>query len=329
MRRILTTFAHLNRWREVLHCAAITNQWPRLTAAYLGVPVRFPFSIALASDTFELREFSDIPTFWQIFVRELYAVRPDDRLIIDAGANIGAFTLYCLLRAPQAFVVAIEPADDSCARLRDLIHRHGFADRCAVHQAALSDTPGTTTLNMNAGSQFRVTGRGGVEVEAVTLDAIVAPYPSVDLLKIDIEGAEYQVLPAANPDILGRIRRIEMEYHPSGDFSSCFGAWLIAVFPWTLFTIRVAGTARRGFPCSGLFQPLKQRLKRRRNRHHKICLKGVTNRQSSDLREGPPGPNVAARRSGVYWQSGVDPRNAKKFRMAGCALDLAGMANLM
>ena len=159
--------------------------------------------------------------FWQIFVRELYAVRPDDRLIIDAGANIGAFTLYCLLRAPQAFVVAIEPADDSCARLRDLIHRHGFADRCAVHQAALSDTPGTTTLNMNAGSQFRVTGRGGV-VEAVTLDAIVAPYPSVDLLKIDIEGAEYQVLPAANAAFPGRIRRIEMEYHPSGDLQQLF-----------------------------------------------------------------------------------------------------------
>lgn len=222
MRRILTAFAHLNRWREVLRCATITNQWPRLTAAYLGLPVRFPLSIALASDTFDFREFSDIPTFWQIFVRDLYAVRSDDRLIIDAGANIGAFTLYCLLRAPQAFVVAIEPADDSCARLRDLIHRHGFADRCAIHQAALSDTPGTTTLDMNAGSQFRMTGRGGVQIPALTLDAIAAPYPSVDLLKIDIEGAEYRVLPAVSPEILGRIRHIEMEYHPSGDPQSLF-----------------------------------------------------------------------------------------------------------
>jgi hypothetical protein len=137
VRRFLTAFAYLNRWREVQRCAAITRQWPRLTAAYLGMPVRLPFSITLASGPFEFREFSDVPTFWQIFFRDVYTVRPDDRLIIDAGANIGAFTLYCLLRAPQAFVIAIEPANDSCERLRDLIHRHGFASRCAIHQAAL------------------------------------------------------------------------------------------------------------------------------------------------------------------------------------------------
>jgi hypothetical protein len=158
VRRFLTAFAYLNRWREVQRCAAITRQWPRLTAAYLGMPVRLPFSITLASGPFEFREFSDVPTFWQIFFRDVYTVRPDDRLIIDAGANIGAFTLYCLLRAPQAFVIAIEPANDSCQRLRDLIHRHGFANRCAIHQAALWDGAGTTTIDMNAGSQFRMTG---------------------------------------------------------------------------------------------------------------------------------------------------------------------------
>ena len=114
-------------------------------------------------------------------------------------------------------MIAIEPANDSCQRLRDLIHRHGFANRCAIHQAALWDDAGTTTIDMNAGSQFRMTGRGGVEIPALTLDSIAAPYQTVDLLKIDIEGAEYQVLPAASTDILSRIRRIEMEYHPSGD----------------------------------------------------------------------------------------------------------------
>jgi FkbM family methyltransferase len=217
VRRFLTAFAYISRWREILRCAAITSQWPRLTAAYVGLPVRLPFSITLASGEFEFREFSDIPTFWQIFFRDVYPVQPDDQLIIDAGANIGAFTLYCLLRAPQAFVIAIEPAHDSCKRLRDLIDRHGFADRCVIHQAALADCRGTTTIDMDTGSQFRVTGRGGVEIPTLTLDSIAAPYKTVDLLKIDVEGAEYQVLPAASPDILRRIRRIEMEYHPSDD----------------------------------------------------------------------------------------------------------------
>jgi FkbM family methyltransferase len=217
LRRLLRAFANLGRWREIPRCASLTNQWLRLTAAYLGIPVRLPFSITLASGSFEFHEFSDIPTFWQIFFRHVYTVRPDDRVIIDAGANIGAFTLYCMLRAPHAFVVAIEPASDSCERLRDLIHRHGFANRCTIHQAALNDAPGTTTIDMNPGSQFRVSGRGGVEVPAVTLDSIIARYETVDLLKIDTEGAEYRALPSATANTLGRIRRIEMEYHPSGD----------------------------------------------------------------------------------------------------------------
>src|ERR1019366_233441 len=82
---------------------------------------------------------------------------------------------------------------------------------------ALGNAPGTTTIEMKAGSQFRVSGRGGLEVPSVTLDTIVAPYETVDLLKIDTEGAEYQALPSATADTLSRIRRIEMEYHPSGD----------------------------------------------------------------------------------------------------------------
>ena len=40
---------------------------------------------------------------------------------------------------------------------------------------------------------------------------------SVNLLKIDVEGAEYQGLAAASTEILDRVHRIEMEYHPSGD----------------------------------------------------------------------------------------------------------------
>ena len=204
--RLLKVFLNLGRWRQVRRCALATRQWPRLTAAYVGIRVPLPFTITLASGSFEFREFSDIPTFWQIFFRDEYPVRTDDRVIIDAGANIGAFT-YCMLRAPQATVIAVEPAPDSCARLRDMIVRHGFADRCTIHGAALAGTLGKTSIDLKAASQFRVSGAGGVEVPAVTLDSIAAPFETVDLLKIDTEGAEYQVLPATTTNTLNRIRR--------------------------------------------------------------------------------------------------------------------------
>jgi FkbM family methyltransferase len=115
-------------------------------------------------------------------------VRRSDRLIVDAGANIGAFTVYALMTAPQARVISIEPGPDSCDRIRRLLRAHGFEHRCTSHQAALGGQRGVTSLNMDAGSQFRATGAGGVQVDMVTLDEVVAG--RVDLLKMDIEGAE-------------------------------------------------------------------------------------------------------------------------------------------
>jgi hypothetical protein len=100
MSRLLRAATQIRRVPEVLHCRSLTRDWVRLTVAYVGLRSKLPFSINLPSGPFEFRETSDIPTFWQIFLANLYPVRPTDRVIIDAGANIGAFTLYALLTNP-------------------------------------------------------------------------------------------------------------------------------------------------------------------------------------------------------------------------------------
>jgi len=219
MHRAFRAIRQIRRLPELLDCRSITREWSTLALAYLGLrpDSSYPFSIRLATGPFEFREPSDVPTFWQIFFAHLYPVKPTDRLIIDAGANIGAFTLYALIHAPRAHVIAVEPAPDSCDRLRRVVQTHGFTGRCTILQSALSSEVGRTTIQMIPGSQFRVTGKGGASVNTVNLDSLVAAHETVDLLKLDAEGAEYQTLPAASKSALRRIRRIEMEYHPGGD----------------------------------------------------------------------------------------------------------------
>lgn len=218
MYRALRAVTQFRRVAEIPQVCHATPDWRCLLSAYVDLwPARFPFSIRLATGPFEFREPSDVPTFWQVFFAQIYQVGPADRLIIDAGANIGAFTLYALLHAPHAHVVAIEPAPDTAERLRAAVQAHGFADRCTILQAALAAEAGTTTIQLSPNSQVRVTGRGGVSVPTVTLDGLIATYGSVDLLKLDIEGAEYEALPVASAATLRRIQRIEMEYHPDGD----------------------------------------------------------------------------------------------------------------
>lgn len=59
------------------------------------------------------------------------------------------------------------------------------------------------------------TAAGGVVVPAKTLTQIVLEVESavVDLLKMDIEGSEYEVIFSTAPDVLRRVRRIALEYH--------------------------------------------------------------------------------------------------------------------
>src|SRR4051794_8526066 len=116
--RLLRALQHLNRIPEVLRCRRHTRQWLTLTAAYLGLKSTLPLEITLRSGKFQFREASDVDAFWAIFCRDDYPVKSSDALIVDAGANIGAFTLYALQRAPEAVVIAIEPAPDNCSRVR-------------------------------------------------------------------------------------------------------------------------------------------------------------------------------------------------------------------
>jgi FkbM family methyltransferase len=220
--RIWKGLGQPRRWAEIHRARKSTRDWLRLTIAYVGCPSRLPFRIQLPSGTFEFRERLDPSTFWQVFFREAYPVQAEDRVVVDAGANIGAFTLFALLRAPNCHVIAIEPAPDSCERIYAMLREHGLAHRCTLHQAALGDRSGQTRMSLLPPSHCRTTGTGEISVPAVTLDELLAPYEQIDLLKMDTEGAEYPVFASASSQTLKRIKRIEMEYHPQGNPDAIF-----------------------------------------------------------------------------------------------------------
>jgi hypothetical protein len=52
----------------------------------------------------------------------------------------------------------------------------------------------------------------------------------VDLLKIDIEGAEYSVLPSVSPDTLRRVQRVVLEFHPQSPAKTAFDPLLASGF---------------------------------------------------------------------------------------------------
>ena len=154
-----------------------------------------------------------------IFINHVYdfnPTRPDPR-ILDCGSNIGMSVLYFKHLYPEARIVGFEPDPSIMTFLRENIDRNGLKD-VEIINAALASEPGTITLNSDGGAASHLESYKPdddatwttFEVPTVRLsDYLDEP---VDFMKMNIEGAEYEVLSECEPR-LGQIREMNIEYH--------------------------------------------------------------------------------------------------------------------
>lgn len=174
-------------------------------------PIAFKLNAHDQKVNFWVQDRSHLIVIEEIFADHIYAEPSltDPLLIVDLGANIGASTLYFKTRYPVADVIAVEPDPDTCTLLRRNVEPFGVT----VHQAAIgaSDQPVrfARAVESFASSTVIVDGGNVITVPGVRLDDL-GDSRDIDLLKIDIEGAEFEVL--ANCD-LSRVRNIVGEVH--------------------------------------------------------------------------------------------------------------------
>ena len=156
---------------------------------------------------------SFVAGYEEIFRRENYKVdfSTDDPFIIDCGSNIGLSIIYFKNRFPKAKIIGFEPDPKIFAILKKNTAR--FKD-LTLYNKAVSKEKGRLSFESEGGFSGRLnneaSGKNVIAVDAVPL----SPYidRKVDLLKIDIEGAEYGVLQEIQPK-MGMIDRIFVEYH--------------------------------------------------------------------------------------------------------------------
>lgn len=140
----------------------------------------------------------------EIFVQRLYAPEGDlapGARVLDAGAHIGMASLFFLSRYPGVRVTAVEANPKALPSLtRNLT---GWGERAQVRAGALSDRAGkapffvTRGVNANVNAGLVDRERSSAEVERIEVDRLdvsdVLSEP-LDFAKIDIEGAEYEIL---------------------------------------------------------------------------------------------------------------------------------------
>ena len=208
---------------EILRCAAETNQWAPLSATYLGVSsLQYPLLLRLRrGEQIHLEELTDLKAFWQIFLRRVYRVRATDQVILDLGANVGIFSLYAARNAPQAKVFSFEPFPSTFRRLVATVRNHHLDGRVTCLNYAATGASGVRLMpDAEVPSQRRALATAasvtsGTQVVGKTIESMLEEnhLPHVDLVKMDIEGSEYEVLLLTPQTVLSRIDRIALEYH--------------------------------------------------------------------------------------------------------------------
>jgi FkbM family methyltransferase len=145
----------------------------------------------------------------------------NDPVVLDLGGHIGSFSLAVSRMFPQALVDAYEPTPFTASYLRRNIERNGLDDRLRVFESAISASAGVLVMAIaddgSAHNGVMLVGAPGmesIEVPCTTLaDAFAAAPGPVDLVKFDIEGAEYEAILESGADLWCSVQRVVMEYH--------------------------------------------------------------------------------------------------------------------
>lgn len=227
--------SRLSLWRDCL-TSRFSQTWSSTGQPAHQVRLRFGaerFSLWLRNNG------SDIQILTALFKDSEYEAPGIDwkniRTIVDAGANIGISTVWFHLRAPQARIVAVEPEPENIHMLRRNIETNQIP--CDVLAAAVWHVKGTMRLGIKpaAMSHSLIPDENGFdsEIEIKTLDM---PYmlsklgpDGADLVKMDIEGAEKEVLRYGE----GWVRSVKqylMECHPGRGLDGSEAAAVLGKF---------------------------------------------------------------------------------------------------
>lgn len=168
-------------------------------------------------------DLSAVPVTVEIWYEKIYSPKGYEihagDVVVDIGANVGNFAIFALQEGATA-VYAFEPVQKNYELMlvnKELNHStnlHPFQLAVAGQSGQVvmhvSEVDTAHSITHSAFSQ-----KGDVTVEAVTLDQFCLDknIQRIDFLKVDCEGAEYDIFEKISDQTLGLVKRVGIEHH--------------------------------------------------------------------------------------------------------------------
>ncbi|MDO4918769.1 FkbM family methyltransferase [Kocuria sp.] len=206
-----------------------TTPWTVLRREFLDAGTTHLYVLRRTGLPIALQHGRDMEALFEVFVRgeyeppsELRARLTNPSVVLDIGANIGAFSAWARGRWPQADIVAVEPVAENARVYRAWATT--AQDTLRLIEAAAGTEPGHAVFVQGMGGGDRraspddmqgdqqTVGTGFVTVPVVDILPVMA---DADVIKMDIEGGEWPIL--ADPRLADlRSVTLVMEYHRHG-----------------------------------------------------------------------------------------------------------------
>lgn len=171
----------------------------------------------------------------EIFLWDVYDIKNMKNVsnVLDIGANIGAFSLSVSRKFPDCLITSVEPEPDNFSLLKK--NCGDIPNITLLNKAVWSHSNGVNIVP-NYGETAVNDVENSISVESISFNDLLKSFSNIDVLKIDVEGAEIDIILNADPESLKKIQFITGEFHGQvpqwGDWIRYLGAFFeLTVIP--------------------------------------------------------------------------------------------------
>ena len=214
----------IGKFSIFLRCVSKVNNWYIIPLAYYKIIKSKYFVLSLKNGLkVKMRTNStDLQAFVNVWILEEYKeemleIGKND-IVIDVGAHIGLFTLYASQFCRDGSIYAFEPFKENLDLFRKNMQINKLMNINILNYAVAGKKEKIRIYKNNkdnAAHSMYGSGDNFFEIEAVTIGDVIDTHhiTKCDLLKIDCEGAEYEIIKSIPREYFPKIEKICLEYH--------------------------------------------------------------------------------------------------------------------